>query len=894
MRFSVNRISSKLLLVCLSFSLPITVMLNLMVKAKQKDIDFALWEGKGNEYQRPLEKIFEQISLHRWLALRSENGDASAGPRKVEVEARVAQLLGDLTQVDAKQGEDLQFTAEGLGKRSRQEFTVKGLQSKWQMLLDQPPKGFSEAETTYKALINHVRTMITHAGDTSNLILDPDLDSYYLMDVTLLALPQLQDRLQDIAAFVEKIHQQGTMARDERVRVSVLASFLKEADLDRVGASSQTSLNEDQNFYGVSPSLQENLKRGNAEHTAAVQPVVDMLNKLATLDDPKALDIGEFRRVLENAMTQAFAYHALAFDELDTLLRVRIASFDEDVRQAITWTTLSLMISAALAFVVAASLIRRVKRFNATTKRIADGDLAARVNMASGDEIGELARSFDTMTDRIGALNQEVERKNNELKGINQNLERLVAERTATIKTILDNVKFGFLLVDNHLRVEEGFSKSCAELLGHGLKAGADFLTAVGVADTRNGPLVREFLQQAFDDLLPEEMTLQQMPPRVQIGERILSIMASAVRGDDGKVARILFTLIDATNLERVERENHRHKVLVRLLKELDAFRDFIEETKTRIALCRRFLGNGEQAKIRAELHTIKGNTSAYDMIDIAKLVHHIEDGDRVDGADIDRIEAAFVAFLEENFDVLQLSWNGDADDQVTVSRGDIEHLIKSVRGSMETDGRAVEELTKWAQSVQYKTARSLVGALPDYGERLASRLGKSVKIRVEGGDVRMDPEIMRPIMQSLVHLVRNAIDHGVEAPHMRQSKPEEGLVTIECSESAKGWTVKVSDDGHGIDAERVAAKAVESGLLPAAKAAKMSQNEKYRLVFLSGVSTADSVSDISGRGVGMSAVDAVVQEAGGRLEVTSVAGKGTTFLIEVPKDRVKLMPMAA
>lgn len=895
MKFNANRISLKLLVVCLSFTLPITVMLKLMIDAKQKDIDFAIWEEKGNFLQRPLEKMLQSLSHQRDFATRLALKDTSAEKLLQDNIPVVDANLDELKKTMSVVAEDLQFTLEGLGKRQRQEFTVERLAEKWDAAkkLDKSTS-IDDVYKTYKDLSAHVRTMITHSGDISNLILDPDLDSYYLMDVTLLALPQAEDRLQEILSFVQRVTKQASLSQEERVQISVFASFLREADLDRINGSAQTSLNEDPNFYGRSESLQTNLAKIMKENTAAVEPVIESLKQLALVQSPKSFDSAALFDKIRVANDSLYHFHKIGFDELDTFFHYRTDSFKNNVHTAILATSLSLAVSAILAFLIAANIIRRVRKLNDTTKEIAHGNLSARVRMVSGDEIGELARSFDSMTDKVEGLNKEIAHKNEELVGINSSLERIVAERTATIKTILDNVKFGFLLVDRKLAVQEGYSRSCLELLGKDLKPGSAFLRTIGVAGTRNEPMIAEFLNQAFDDALPEEMTLHQLPPRVQLGERILSIQASAIRNDKSEVVALLFTIIDATSLEKIEKENLRHKVLVRLLKEIDSFKDFIDETKTRLQLCRKFLNADDQRKIRGELHTMKGNTAAYEMVDIAKLIHTIEDSIRVEASDIDRIESAFIGFLEINFDILQLNWTGETIEKFAVSKNEIDSILQRVRLSAGTDTIAVKELASWASEIQLKSARSLVGALPDYGERLASRLGKTCKIRVDGGDIKMDPERMRPIMQALVHLVRNAIDHGLEVPYERGDKGEEGSINIRCGDDGKHWTLEIADDGKGIDVERVVNKAISSGLLTAEKALKMTNSERCKLVFLNGVSTSDEVTEISGRGVGMSAVAAVVQEAGGNLDINSITGSGTKVLISVPKINANTQKLAA
>lgn len=894
MPFSFNRISLKILVVCASFTLPIAVMLNLMIAAKQKDINFALWEEKGDLLQRPLEKVLQALSHQRDFALRAANGE-DVGEKLIANATSVDESISSVKKAMAVVAEDLQFTTEGLGKRQRQEFTVERLEAKWlEAKSASKTLSFEDVDKVYKDLSLHVRTMITHAGDTSNLILDPDLDSYYLMDVTLLALPQTQDRLQEINSFSLRMAKQNNFTQADRVQASVFASFLREADLDRINASSQTSLNEDQNFYSVSESLQKNLSAGMKSNAAAVEPVIESLRQLASAPDLKSFDFVGLLTRIQIANDSLYTMHAMAFDELDTLLHRRMDLIQGDVQKAIVWTSVSLAISAILAFLITANIIGRVKKVNETAKEIAEGNWSTRVRMASGDEIGELARSFDRMTDKVEGLNREIALKNEELVGINGNLERIVAERTATIKTILDNVKFGFILVDRNLNVQDGFSKSCLDLLDKGLSAGASFLRTIGVAGTRHEPMVKEFLQQTFEDMLPEEMTLHQLPPRVQLGEKILSLQGNSIRNDKNEVVAILFTLIDATSLEKMEKENHRHKVLVRLLKEQDSFKDFIEETKIRLHLCRKFLGNNEQNKVRGELHTMKGNTSAYDIVDIAKMIHEIEDSLKIAASDIDRIEAAFIGFLETNFDVLQMQWSGDSVEKFAVSRNDLDSILDRVRTSAGTDTRAVAELTNWAAEIQLKSARSLIGSLPDYGERLAIRLGKPCKIRVEGGDTKMNPEVLRPIMQSLVHLVRNAIDHGLEAPYERGAKPEEGVIELRCTAEPNQWKLVISDDGRGIDIDRVAAKAVAAGHISADKVKTMNAKDKCKLVFLSGVSTSEEVTEISGRGVGMSAVSSAVLEAGGQLDIDTTPGSGTVISIIVPKIRAAAGKKAA
>ena len=881
-----NRISNKLLLVCISFGLPIAVMSVQMTHAKQKDIDFGTWELYGDKYQRPLERLLQDVSMHRWFVLRQAGGDTEAAAKLAEIEAASDKHFADLVDVNKELGVQLQFTPEGLGKRQRAEFTVERLGTRWSTLKGMKDLAkFQEIDAEHKAVVAHLKTMITHTGDSSNLILDPDLDSYYLMDVTLLALPQMQDRVQEAAVFTENMFLKATFSVEDRLQARVLSAFLKEADLDRTGASSQTAMNEDENFYGVSPTLKPSLTKGLADLNPKVTALVEQLKTMADQPGGLSLDKGTYRRVLNDAMDASYAFHFIAFDEEDAFLKNRVSIINGSLYDSFVLAAGSMLLSALLAFFVSRNIVRRVKRVSAVTKAVAGGDLKARVKMAGGDEVAELGKSFDGMTDQIETLNAEIGARNEQLKSINANLEGIVAERTVQIKTILDNVRSGFLLIRSDLKVEDGFSKSCVDLLGPGTVAGADLFKILGVEGDRSAPLWRAFVEQAFEDMLPEEMTLQQLPPRLHVGDKVIALTGRPVRDAKGAVTCILFTFLDATELEKAEKESLHHQLLVRLLREHDAFRDFIDETRTRLGLCRKFIRNGEQGKVRAELHTIKGNTSAFDLIEIAKMVHRIEDNTMIVDADVSDIEAGIRAFLDATFEVLQLGFEDGGDDSFTISKSDLQDAMKR----MTSDGpQAVESLKAWLEGIQFKPARSLIGALPDYASRLATRLCKPVKVEVLGGETKMNPEIMKPVMQSLVHLVRNAIDHGIEAPHARGNKDETGHVTIRCHDDRTAWVVEIADDGKGIETARVVSRAIEKGVVTAEQVKRMTEGEQLLLIFQNGVSTATDVTEISGRGVGMGAVDAAVREAGGELSVNSKPGVGTTVVIRILKERAR------
>jgi two-component system chemotaxis sensor kinase CheA len=168
---------------------------------------------------------------------------------------------------------------------------------------------------------------------------------------------------------------------------------------------------------------------------------------------------------------------------------------------------------------------------------------------------------------------------------------------------------------------------------------------------------------------------------------------------------------------------------------------------------------------------------------------------------------------------------------------------------------------------------------------QLARDQDKQVQLIVKGGDTEIDKLIAEDIADPLVHLVRNAVDHGAESREERaaRGKPEVASVTIQAFQRGNQVVIEVKDDGRGIDPALVAEAAIERGLLTARQAGEMTHSELLDMIFLPGFSTRPQVSDISGRGVGMDVVKTNAQRLGGAVQVQSEPGAGTTFIITLP-----------
>ena len=219
---------------------------------------------------------------------------------------------------------------------------------------------------------------------------------------------------------------------------------------------------------------------------------------------------------------------------------------------------------------------------------------------------------------------------------------------------------------------------------------------------------------------------------------------------------------------------------------------------------------------------------------------------------------------------------------------------LKTLRTRLKDEelDRAVSTLdiaTARLQSAVMRTRMQPVGKVfsrfPKVARDVARSLQKEVDLELIGADTELDRNLVEALADPLVHLVRNAIDHGVESPELReaQGKPRMGRVRLSAQQEGDYVSIEVQDDGAGIDPERLRAKARDKGLLDPEAAARLTSEECLHLVFLPGFSTKQEVTDISGRGVGMDVVQSRIRELSGQIQIQSELGRGSRFLIRVP-----------
>ncbi len=222
----------------------------------------------------------------------------------------------------------------------------------------------------------------------------------------------------------------------------------------------------------------------------------------------------------------------------------------------------------------------------------------------------------------------------------------------------------------------------------------------------------------------------------------------------------------------------------------------------------------------------------------------------------------------------------GKIDFQILLATAENSENIKNIAGKF-----FAEIVFQKPQNDFSNDLRGVFGQVAAHGKNLAKQLGREVDFDISGGEEKVSPKILKIVFDALLHLVRNAVDHAIEKPPERiaAGKPPRGQIKIRFSKEKNNFRLVVADDGRGIDAGKIRLKAIERNLISGDKS--LSEQALLELIFKPEFSTAETLTEISGRGIGLDAVKDSIEKAGGEIDVESRKGNGTTFEILLPEE---------
>jgi two-component system chemotaxis sensor kinase CheA len=477
-------------------------------------------------------------------------------------------------------------------------------------------------------------------------------------------------------------------------------------------------------------------------------------------------------------------------------------------------------------------------------------------------------------------------------------LDKIVRARTEALdsknrdmRLLLDNVDQGFLTIDREGRLAQERSAAIDRWFGAPSEGATwfDYLSTLSPEFAQNTRLAWD---EVVSGIMPVELTLDQMPHRVTLNAATHYRVDYRPIGSVEPHKHYLVIVTDVTadvERENIEQEAREAITLFQgFLIDRSGFEAFFEEGANLVdALLHP--RTTDLSAVKRMIHTLKGNSSLYGLTSIAKMCHELEDF----------IEEARAVPPVASYAALKGRWEKlTADSEKLFGRRahaiEIDDQQYAALESAVRSGEAAPALLRRVRSLKLESAGKRLQHFQEQAKRIAQRLEKTdVRVEVEDNGVRLDPRRWAAFWSSFVHAVRNAVDHGLESDEGRiaAGKPAQGRLMLRTYEEKDKFVVEIADDGRGIDWRALAERAASLGL------PTKTPEDLERALFAEGVSTATSVTDMSGRGVGMSALLEGTRALGGDVIVQSTPGQGTILRFSFPasaKAAVSIVPAAA
>lgn len=537
----------KFIIMSALFALPLLVLFLVLIDNQTERIEnYGVLERRGAEYLRPVADIFEGVQLHWRLTARFLNGETSLQPDILDAQARIDESFLAAEELDRRFGRQLQTTV-----------ALAGLRQTWENVQARALGVDTQtAEALHQQLMNGVRGLITIVGNTSHLVLDPELDSYYMMDLVVVKLPEEQALLAQLLHLSEGIVARGDITTDERAQLLSLVS-LSRSTQQGIFLSVQTAIAN--NRAGIlGPLLDAPLRA----HEAKVDGFLDLIESQLINVMPEHVEMTQAELVSAGAQAvdSTFALYDLASSSLTTVIQARI---DRQTIEQIVVVGIA-GAGALLAFTVGFSIMRAISRplsqLASAAQRLAAGNLAARVVIPGADEVAQLGQAFNDMAVRVQAAQVSLEARGAQLQA-SMNVGRAAAsilDPDQLLREVVSLIaqRFGYYFVALFtldetgkfavLREATGEAGKVLKERGHKLEVGGGSMVgyATGHREPRiapdvGRPAVGAIHESPRSPLLPDTRSEIALP--LVVGDRVLGALdvqsTQAAAFDESNVA---------------------------------------------------------------------------------------------------------------------------------------------------------------------------------------------------------------------------------------------------------------------------------------------------------------------------------------------------------------------
>ena len=490
----------------------------------------------------------------------------------------------------------------------------------------------------------------------------------------------------------------------------------------------------------------------------------------------------------------------------------------------------------------------------------------------------------------LAVVGHSLDRREYAMRSMNADLERWIEERTSAMRNLMDVSGQGLFTFDSQFMVEFEYSRECERIFGEpiGGRPVQDLLFS-------HDPTAAEEFVQGLT-LFFEGNTKAEVIFDLLETETIINGSFIQMQYKEGQNNTVLCILTDITSEKKLEetlrKENEQRTLVLRAVSHKHYFASYIHEANELFELLRLFEDKQPVKKdlemLMRRVHTFKGNSGFFGFVNTQEVAHDFEfyiSDQMVFEEEIDLYEISidlkksYYAELKTISDTLGKKWIEEADGIVVPTKEYIK-VEKYVKTKYPNDVK----LNAVLEHFRKIPIKELFSRFPDVARNLAQQLGKKIDtVEIDGGDFTVLPEVFDPLVSSCIHLIRNMVDHGIESVGERevQQKSPGGNITIRLSREPGNLVFEFRDDGRGLSAIQIREQAIENGLLE--EGAELSDAEAYELIFHESLSTAKEITEVSGRGVGLSAVKREAELLGGSISVHTKINEGTTFTINLP-----------
>jgi two-component system chemotaxis sensor kinase CheA len=524
----------------------------------------------------------------------------------------------------------------------------------------------------------------------------------------------------------------------------------------------------------------------------------------------------------------------------------------------ISGAAVAIAIAFGLSFFMSWRIVRPVKALSEGAREIGAGRYGQQIEVESDDELGQLAQSFNEMSRSLRGTIDELDGRNRDMR------------------VVLDNVREGLLTValDGTMSIEKS---AAVEAMFGPCPPGARFWDYVLPAGSTAAKMMQAHWQQLAEDVAPVELSVAQMPRRIENGERLFDVGYIPVF-EGGRVAEMLVVVADVTaQVKSARAEEEQREVLAafeRVLRDRAAFLDFATEAEGLVELV---AGDTRPPadELRRALHTLKGISGMFGATRLAGLCHDLEQqlneshGADLEAADRERLRTAWRRLADHLG-----RWMGERErPRIEIDDEEIDVLLQALR-----DGASRADLVEMAAEWRLQRVDARLARFAEPTRSLALRLGKGdVEVSIDCPKrLRLDREAMAPVWSVLTHVLRNAVDHGLTSAADREPGVP-GRIQLAARRVGDAVMIDVTDDGRGIDWDAIGRRAAARGL------PHETAEDRARALFADGFSTRGQATMTSGRGVGLSAVRRVCEAMGGSVSVDGGDGGGTRVRLVVP-----------